>query len=130
MGQIKNIKLHIVTDIKCVRKMNSLIRTTAQTWKPCTTLQKMINYSAMCPSNRLCSTYERHWYRWKAKTSSSCPPPQQQKFMVDRRQQLHQSSALCHGGDHSEPETEEETVNVTYTDRTGKRIAIRAKVGA
>lgn len=39
------------------------------------------------------------------------------------------SCKLRHGGDHSKPMTEEETVNVTYIDREDNKINVKAKVG-
>ena len=50
--------------------------------------------------------------------------------IINSQKELHQTSHCCHGDhDHSEPLSEEETVNVTYIDRNGTRIPVKAKVG-
>eukprot|EP00111_Clytia_hemisphaerica_P021155 TCONS_00062317-protein len=36
---------------------------------------------------------------------------------------------LKHGGDHSGPQSEEETVNVTYIDRNDNKVHVKAKIG-
>ena len=42
---------------------------------------------------------------------------------------LQTSCCFQHGGDNSGPQSEEETVNVSYIDREGKNIHIKAKIG-
>jgi len=45
------------------------------------------------------------------------------------RRNFQTSSCIQHGGDNSGPLTEEETVNVTYIDRNGEHIHVKAKIG-
>lgn len=51
------------------------------------------------------------------------------KFLYNNKVFFNTSCHLKHGGGHSEPLTEEETVNVTYIDREEKKIKVKAKVG-